>query len=393
MKETWRWFGPSDSVSVENMLQSGVQGVVTGLYHLPPGVVWTQDDIETRQNEIAVKADGAPSGLAWEVVESLPVSEAIKTRTGPFQSHIDAYLTSMEALASAGIDTICYNFMPVLDWTRTDIARPLPHGGTCMYFDLIDFAVFDIFLFERAGAEATYDAETCRAAEARFQDMTEERKQALSKTVTAGLPGAATTLSIEDLRTELSAYDGIGKDDLKHNLKAFLEAVVPTAEKLGLKMACHPDDPPWPVLGLPRIVSTEADLAWLTGAVDSPSNGLTFCSGSLGARADNDLNAIVNRFANRIYFFHLRNVRRLSEACPTSFFEDSHLDGSTDMVSLIRDILATHPTPVTVPMRPDHGQDILTDIGRNPAPGYPLCGRMKGLAELRGVVRALSHVS
>ena len=262
-----------------------------------------------------------------------------------------------------------------------------------MYFDLIDFAVFDIFLFERAGVEATYDAETCRAAEARFQDMTEERTQALSKTVTAGLPGAATTLSIEDLRSELSAYDGIGKDDLKHNLKAFLEAVVPTAEKLGLKMACHPDDPPWPVLGLPRIVSTEADLAWLTGAVDSPSNGLTFCSGSLGAHADNDLNAIVKRFANRIHFFHLRNVRRLSEACPTSFYEDSHLDGSTDMVSLIRDILATHPTPVTVPMRPDHGQDILTDIGRNPALGYPLCGRMKGLAELRGVVRALSHVS
>ncbi|MEP3846866.1 MAG: mannonate dehydratase [Paracoccaceae bacterium] len=392
MKETWRWFGPSDGVTVDHMLQSGVQGVVTGLYDLQPGIVWTPEAIARRQHDIAHMSDGTPSGLAWDVVESLPVSEAIKTQTGDYVSHIANYIQSMEALAAAGIQTICYNFMPVLDWTRTDIAMGLPNGGTCMHFDLVDFAVFDVHLLKREGADQRYDSDIIEQAKERHANMSKDRKAELARTVSAGLPGAATSLSMDDLRAELATYDGIDKDRLRNNLKDFLQAVIPTAERLGLKMACHPDDPPWPVLGLPRIVSTIDDLVWLTEAVDSTANGLTFCSGSLGARADNDLEAIVSRFAQRIHFIHLRNVRRATDQAPTSFFEDAHLDGSTDMIGLLKAILATHPDPQNLPMRPDHGQDILTDLGQNTAPGYPLCGRMKGLAELRGALRALGHI-
>ncbi|MEP3295886.1 MAG: mannonate dehydratase [Pseudoruegeria sp.] len=389
MKQTWRWFGPDDQVTIDDMLQAGVQGVVTGLYDLSPGTVWGNDAIAERKAQIAVMKSGAASHLRWDVVESLPVSETIKSAKGPVQAHIAAYIASMENLAIQGIKTICYNFMPVLDWTRTDTAMQLPHGGTCMNFDLIDFVVFDVFILERENAYKDYDADVCDQARTRHDDMPNSAKAGLSRTICAGLPGSTTQLTIDDLRKALSHYEGVTADKLRQNLKSFLQAVIPAAERLGIKMACHPDDPPWPVLGLPRIVSTEQDLEWLVGCVDSPANGLTFCSGSLDARADNKLNAIAARFADRIHFVHLRNVRRLSDATPTSFFEDTHLGGSTDMISLIKTLLDTHPDPSKLPMRPDHGQDILTDLGTNTAPGYPLCGRMRGLAELRGAILTL----
>ncbi len=392
MKQCWRWFGPDDQVTVEDMLQSGVQGVVTGLYNKAAGQVWTRKDIATHQAHIAQTRDGKPSGLQWEVVESLPVSEAIKTRSGPVDEHIANYIRSMEALGAAGIKTICYNFMPLLDWTRTDIAMPLNHGGTCMNFDLIDFAAFDIYILRRVGARKDYQAEVATQAQSRFEMMSPLREQELSRTICAGLPGAVFGFSLPQLREQIATYANIDATRLRENLAAFLKAILPTAERLGLKLACHPDDPPWPVLGLPRIVSTQADLEYLVSCVKSPANGLTYCSGSLGARADNDLVQMAKQFANNIHFAHLRSVNRASDHVPTSFFEDAHLEGSTDMIAVLRALLDHHPRPAHLPLRPDHGQDILSDIGTNSAPGYPLCGRMKGLAELRGALKALTHV-
>lgn len=390
MKETWRWFGPKDNVTLEDMLQAGVQGVVTGLYDQPPGACWSQSKIAARKTDLAQLASGLPSGLQWDVVESLPVSEEIKTRTGAFEDHLTAYCESMENLATENIKLICYNFMPVLDWTRTDIAHRLPHGGTCMSFDLIDFAMFDIHVLQRKTATLDYMPNVVDAAALRIEQATQADLDTLTQTIIAGLPGAANSLTLEGLRDAIARYNDIDQDQLRQHLKAFLEAVIPTAQRLGIKLCCHPDDPPWAVLGLPRIVSTEDDLAWLVDAVDCKANGLTFCSGSLGSRGDNDLCAIATRFAHRIHFVHLRNVCRHNDIGPTSFFEDTHLSGSTDMIRLLQLFLATHPNVDSLPMRPDHGQDILTDLGKNTAPGYPLCGRMRGLAELRGALLALN---
>ncbi len=392
MKQTWRWFGPDDDITVDHMLQAGVEGVVTSLYSLAAGTVWPRSLIAARKAEIASMSDSTPSGLLWDVVESLPVSESIKTRTGDYEEHLVAYCQSLENLAAEGIKVICYNFMPVLDWTRTDIAMKLPHGGTCMNFDLTDFAMFDIHILQRELASNDYDSSVTDAALKRFQESTQTTRDALTRTVVAGLPGAVHALTLSELRDALATYKDTDRETLRQNLKAFLEAVVPTAERLGMKLCCHPDDPPWPILGLPRIVSTEDDLAWLTGAVDSVANGITLCTGSLGSRGDNDLCALARRFADRIHFVHLRNVRRATNNGPTSFFEDAHLAGSTDMVEFLHTLVTTHPDIATLPMRPDHGQEILTDIGQNSKPGYPLCGRMRGLAELRGVLLSIEYV-
>ncbi|PJI85386.1 D-mannonate dehydratase [Yoonia maricola] len=389
MKQTWRWFGPTDQVTIDDMLQAGVAGVVTGLYNLAPGIIWSRESIAARKAEIAVMNDGTPSGLKWDVVESLPVSETIKTNSGDFAAHIAAYKASLRNLAAEGIRVVCYNFMPLLDWTRTDIAKRMPHGGTAMSFDLADFAMFDMHVLQRIDAAADYTQAISSAATTRFEQTNKAAIDALTTTIVAGLPGAAEHLTLDELHMALATYDDIGPDALRQNLTAFLQAVIPTAEDCGIQMCCHPDDPPWPVLGLPRVVSTQADIAFLLGAVDSHASGLTFCSGSLGARADNDLCAIINQFADRIHFAHLRNVRRADDTVPTSFFEDEHLAGSTDMIAVLRTLLQAHPNPDALPMRPDHGQDILTDLGQNSAPGYPLCGRMKGLAELRGAMMAL----
>ncbi|ACP23373.1 mannonate dehydratase (plasmid) [Sinorhizobium fredii NGR234] len=394
MRHTWRWFGPVDRVSVRDAAQAGAHGIVSALHHIPTGDVWPVEEIEKRQQEVR---DG---GLEWEVVESVPVSESIKTQTGPWREHVANWQETLRRLAAAGIRTVCYNFMPVLDWTRTDLRWTARHGAKAMRFDRIDFVAFDLHLLQRPGAAEDYDIATCEAAGRRFRDMTEERRLALSRNIGAGLPGSADGYSLPQLRAHLETYAGIGRDRLQRHLVDFLAEVTPVAERVGINICAHPDDPPWPLLGLPRILSSAEDYAFMLREVDSPANGVTFCTGSLGARAANDLPAMVRQFAPRIHFIHLRNVRREEERTPCSFYEDEHLEGDTDMVAVIAELLteekrrrAAGRVDHQIPMRPDHGQEILDDLTRGAQPGYPAIGRLKGLAELRGIERALSHAT
>lgn len=398
MRQGWRWFGPTDLVGLDEVREAGAGHVVTALHHVPPGAVWSPEEIARRQAEVARRPDGCPSGLAWEVVESLPVSEEIKTRTGPWRAHLDAYRESLRAVAAAGIETVCYNFMPVLDWTRTDLAFEVTSGATCMRFDLADFAAFDLFVLERDGADADYDEPLRAEAKARFDAMDEARRETVARNVVCGLPGAARGFTLADVRARLADYTAIGPDALRGHLIDFLEEVAPLAQDLGLRLCCHPDDPPFPLLGLPRVLSTEADHAAVMEAVDLASSGITLCTGSLGARPDNDLPGMIDRLGDRIHFLHLRNVTREGPGPRGSFFEDEHLAGDTDMVAVIAAVLREEArrreagrADASIPFRPDHGQDILTDKGRGAQPGYPAVGRLKGLAELRGVIAALSH--
>ncbi|PTE12622.1 mannonate dehydratase [Pseudogemmobacter blasticus] len=398
MRQTWRWFGPKDLVSIDDMLQAGVEGVVTALHHVPTGAVWSPEEIAQRQAVLAVMKDGAPSGLKWEVVESLPVSEDIKRQTGDWKAHIANWKTSMRNLRDAGIEVICYNFMPILDWTRTDLAYRLRNGATCMRFDAIDFAAFDLFLLNRKGAAESYAPEVAKAAEARFAAMSDARKQELAGNVVFGLPGAAERMSMEDVKTHLAHYDNISATRLRSHLVDFLAEVAPLAQDIGMRLCCHPDDPPFPLLGLPRIMSTEADYKAVIEAVDIPANGITLCTGSLGARADNDLPGMMRRLGDRVHFLHLRNVALEDRALGGSFHEAAHLEGNTDMVAMIAAVLAEESRRKAegradwqIPMRPDHGQDILDDLKRKAQPGYPAIGRLKGLAELRGIMTALAH--
>lgn len=398
MRQTWRWFGPNDRVSIDDMMQAGVQGVVTALHHVPTGEVWSPEQIALRQAQLAAMRDGSPSGLAWEVVESLPVSEAIKTQTGDWRGHVQNWTQSMRNLHAAGIRVICYNFMPVLDWTRTDLEWRRPNGARCMRFDLTDFAAFDIHILERPGAAEDFPEDIRDAAARRFADMDDAARQQLAGNVVFGLPGAAEHLTMGDVRDLLQTYAPVTDAVLRRNFNDFLEQVAPVAQDLGMRLCCHPDDPPFALLGLPRVMSTEADYAERMAAVDLPANGITLCSGSLGARHDNDLPGMMRRLGDRVHFLHLRNVRRDSDTIPASFFEDEHLTGQTDMVDLIDAVLAEEARRRAaggddwrIPMRPDHGQDILDDIGRGGQPGYPAIGRLKGLAELRGVELALSR--
>lgn len=398
MRQTWRWFGPKDLVSIDDMLQAGVEGVVTALHHVPTGAVWSPADIAKRQAELAVMKDGAPSGLKWEVVESLPVSEDIKRQSGDWKIHIENWKTSMRNLRDAGIEVICYNFMPILDWTRTDLAYRLANGATCMRYDAIDFAAFDLFLLQRKGVEADYSADVTEAARARFAGMSDARKEELCGNVVFGLPGSAERMSMEDVKTHLAHYDNISPDTLRGHLIDFLAEVSPLAQEVGMRLCCHPDDPPFPLLGLPRIMSTEADYKAVMDAVDIPANGITLCTGSLGARADNDLPGMMTRLGDRVHFLHLRNVALEDRELGGSFHEAAHLEGNTDMVAMIAAILAEQNrrkaqgrSDWQIPMRPDHGQDILDDQSRKAQPGYPAIGRLKGLAELRGIMTALSQ--
>jgi mannonate dehydratase len=398
MRQTWRWFGPKDLVSIDDILQAGVEGVVSALHHVPTGAVWTPDEIARRQADIGRRGDGSPSGLAWEVVESLPVSEDIKKQTGEWRAHLDAYRQSLRNIAAAGIEVVCYNFMPVLDWTRTDLAFRVAHGGTCMRFDIADFAAFDLHILARPGAADDYPEELRDEAGRRFAAMDDAARKKLAGNIAFGLPGAAESLTLEDLRAHLDEYGPIGAETLRAHFVAFLEEVVPTAEEVGIRLCCHPDDPPFPLLGLPRIMSTEADYAAVMRAVDSPANGITLCSGSLGARPDNDLPGMMQRLGHRVHFLHLRNVRRETAEVRGSFHEAEHLGGDTDMVALIAAVVeeerrrsAEGRTDAVIPMRPDHGQDILDDLKRRAQPGYPSIGRLKGLAELRGIMTALTH--
>ncbi|WP_127599249.1 mannonate dehydratase [Nitratireductor alexandrii] len=398
MRQAWRWFGPRDKVSLADARQAGASCVVTALHHVPAGAIWHAEEIEARQREVAFHPDGSMTHLAWEVVESLPVSEAIKTQTGDWRADLVHYKRSLENLARAGIETICYNFMPVLDWTRTELAWPLGHGGTAMRFDLADFAAFDIHVLKRRHASADYEAPILETAKERFDALDEAGKKRLAANITAGLPGAAEHWSLEGLSRQLALYAGIDAARLRQNLIDFLSEVVPLAQRLGLRLCCHPDDPPFALLGLPRVMSTEEDYRAVLDAVDLSANGVTFCTGSLGVRPDNDLPAMAARLGPRIHFVHLRNVRRDAETVPCSFFEDEHLAGQTDMVAVVAALLAEESrrrkegrADAEIPMRPDHGQEILDDLTRGAQPGYPAIGRLKGLAELRGVMAVLGR--
>ncbi|MGB3553498.1 MAG: mannonate dehydratase [Jannaschia sp.] len=397
MRAAWRWFGPHDTVPVEWMEQAGVRGVVSALHHIPPGAPWTDAAIATRQAEIARRSDGTPSSLRWEVVESLPVSEAIKTQTGDWRAHLDAYRDSLHALARAGITTICYNFMPVLDWTRTDLAWRMPHGGTAMRFDAADFAAFDLHVLARPAAVRDTPDPLREEAGRRHAAMTDEDRTRLARNLVMGLPGGQPGLTLDELRAHLATYDAVPEATLRRHLADFLAEIVPMAESLGMRLCCHPDDPPWPLLGLPRIVSTLADYEALTAAVASPANGVTLCSGALGPRVDNDLPAMMRALGPKVHFLHLRNVAR--EDALGSFHEADHLGGATDMPALISAILdeegrrrAEGRSDHDIPFRPDHGQDILNDLTRAGQPGYPAIGRLKGLAQLDGVIAGLAHL-
>lgn len=392
MRQTWRWFGPVDRVTVKDARQAGAEGIVSALHHVPTGEAWTTAEIRKRQQEVAA------GGLSWELVESIPISEDIKFGGPKASEHIRAWRTSLENLQNCGISTVCYNFMPVLDWTRTDLRWETSTGARTMRFDLVDFAAFDLYILERTGAADDYPEDVLQAAERRFRELDEAARAQLSSNIGAGLPGAAETYSLSDLRNQLGRYTDVDADALRARLIDFLSEVVPLAESLDMRLCCHPDDPPWPLLGLPRVMSTEEDYRQVLEAVNSPANGMTLCAGSMIARPENDLPGMVERLGSRIHFVHLRSVKRETESVPCSFFEDEHLAGDTDMVAVVAALLREEDKRKhdgredwEIPMRPDHGQDILDDLARGAQPGYPAIGRLKGLAELRGVMRALTH--
>lgn len=391
MEQTWRWFGPEDAVTLAAARQAGATGIVTALHHIPYGEVWTTGEIEKRKAEI--EAPGF--GLTWSVVESLPVHESVKMGSGDLEPIFANYRQSLRNLAACGLRTVCYNFMPVLDWTRTQLDAPVIGGARALRFNIHEYVAFDWLMLERPGAEDGHAPEILDRARAWFEASTEADRARLLSNIMAGLPGAYDRYDIPGLRALIARYAGIDAAALRENLARFLRAVVPTAEEVGINLCIHPDDPPRPLFGLPRIVSTGEDLEAILAMVDSPANGITLCSGSLGAHPANDVPAIARRVAPRIWFAHLRNVVKDADG---SFMEGEHLGGDTDMVALIDVLLAeedrrrkTGTVPAVIPLRPDHGHEILDDIGKPSHPGYPAIGRLRGLAELRGVMIALER--
>jgi mannonate dehydratase len=390
MKETWRWFGPDDPIPLDHIKQAGASGIVSALHHLYRGEAWPLDDVLKRRDEILA------AGFAWSVVESIPIHNSIKLRSGPYQHFINAWKDSVAAVAKAGVQVICYNFMPVVDWTRTDLRWRLPTTGYALRFDAVDFAAYDLFILGRKNPEADYSEDRARAARLRFNSMSEASRKDLEHTIIAGLPGAEASYKRETIRSLIAEYEGVTAGDLRSNLIAFLREVVPVAQETGVRLAIHPDDPPWSLFGLPRVVSTSEDVRAIFSACDTFANGLTFCVGSFGARADNDLLAMAREFGVRIHFVHLRQVTKESDG---SFHEAEHLGGSSDMVGVIRAVLEEEArrrgasrADHEVPMRPDHGHQLADDIGKKVNPGYSLVGRLKGLAELRGVIKGLKYV-
>lgn len=390
MIEGWRWFGPLDKITLPEVAQAGAVAVVTALHEIPYGEIWPLEAIQSRQRIIT----DAGVGLDWRVVESLPVHEDIKRGTGDLDRLFGNYRQSLSNLAACGITTVCYNFMPVLDWTRTVLDAPVRGGGTALQFDAVRMAAFEIFMLERDGAEADYPDDVVTRAADWIKHSDHAARAALLAAIMAGLPGAYDRYSVGELRAALAHYDGIGRAELRSNFKRFLEEIVPAAADLGVRLCVHPDDPPRDILGLPRIVSSADDVAWVMAAVNETANGLTLCSGSLGAHPANDVPAIAAAHADRIHFAHLRNVAKEPDG---SFQEAAHLEGDTDMVALIRVLLAEQKrrqsgarADAQIVFRPDHGHELGADVGRGAHPGYPLHGRMRGLAELRGVIAALS---
>lgn len=390
MIESWRWYGEFDSIPLSDVAQTGARGIVSALHAIPYGEVWPQDAIAARKDVIT------QAGFDWVVVESLPIHERIKRGDGDLSTLFANYRQSMANLAAQGVKTICYNFMPLLDWTRTDLAAPVAGGATCLRFEATRMAAFEVHMLGRREAEDDYPTDVLAKAAAWFQAASEADRAKLLAAIMAGIPGAFDRYDVAGLKTALADYDGIGRDALRANYKRFLDEIIPTAETLGMRLCVHPDDPPRDILGLPRIVSDGEDLDWILNAYDSPANGVTLCAGSLGANPVNDVPAIAATVADRIHFAHLRNVRKDPDG---SFEEAAHLDGDTDMVALIRVLLAEEDRRRSagrddhaIPFRPDHGHHMLSDLTRDMIPGYPLIGRLRGLAELRGVIRAVSHV-
>jgi len=391
LKQTWRWFGPDDPVQLTHVRQAGATGVVSALHHLNDGRAWPADEIAKRKAVIEA------SGLEWSVVESVVVHEDIKTRSGRYLELIDSYKASIRALGAAGIRTVCYNFMAITDWTRTDLDYPMWHGGTALRFDIVDFCVYDVLVLKRAGAEADHPAERIDAAKTRLAGMSESALAKLEANLIGWVPAREFIHDRESFRGALDLYRDVSPEGFRQNLFTFLREIVPVAEEAGVKMAIHPDDPPFPLFGLPRVVSSAEDAAALLAAAPSPSNGLTLCTGSYGANPRNDLPAMAKRFASDIHFAHLRNVTKEPDG---SFHEAEHLEGDTDMVAVVAALLAEERRRKAegradwqLPMRPDHGHVIVDDVGKKVNPGYSCIGRLKGLAELRGVMRTLESLN
>ncbi len=383
MTETFRWFGKSDAVTLSDIRQSGATGVVTALHHIPNGEIWSIEDIETTKNEIL------NAGLEWSFIESIPIHENIKLRQGDYAKRIENYKQSLINVAKCGVKNVCYNFMPVLDWTRTHLFWELEDGSTALRFDKVEMAVFETYIMQRNGVEKDYDEAILAKAKLRYEAMSKTEIQRLKDGILKGLPGTVDDLDIPTFKKMIAQYKDLSHSDLKSNLSYFLNEIIPLAEELGVKMAIHPDDPPFDIMGLPRIITSERDLDDLVGFIDSPSNGITFCTGSLGANKNNDLPKMIEKFKNRIHFLHLRNVKREDDG---SFYEDHHLEGSSDMFEIVKAVLKIEKERnISLPMRPDHGHQMLDDLKHNNSyAGYTAIGRLKGLAELRGLSLGIS---